>query len=170
MRIFLFVCFVLSSSVVSAENKDGKNSNKNKIKRPGKLLGPNNVGYGTNTCFVNCQDPCTDGGCEVFDGGDSSLGTFYCKCNECQPGETGVGSFECNTSGIRDLNAEDTSASCGGDGFDISLLLGRADCETNGGDVSCPGTCQCESCDCNPCAEDEECVTKNGKFGGFQCK
>mmetsp|Transcript_3007 Transcript_3007/g.6558 ORF Transcript_3007/g.6558 Transcript_3007/m.6558 type:complete len:173 (+) Transcript_3007:146-664(+) len=167
MRILLIaLCTVLISAKNTNINKKDK-----KIKRPGKLLGANDVS-GSNTCYVNCGsgDVCgADAGCVVFDGADTTLGTFSCQCESCADGETGRGSFECTVAGIRDLEADDTSASCGGDGFDIGLMLGRDDCEVSGSTVSCPGTCQCESCGCDPCSEDKECVEKNGRFGGFVC-
>ena len=162
MRVLLFA---LSVAIISAEKKEKKD----KIQRPGKLLGANNIGDGTNTCYVNCGDVCSEGGCEVFNLADTSLGKFNCACTECADGETGVGSYTCDINGIRDLSADDTSASCGGDGFDIALMMGRDDCEVADGTVSCPGTCQCESCGCNPCSGGQTCTPQNGNFGGFRC-
>ena len=144
-------------------------NDKAKIKRPGKLVGANDI-YGSNTCYTNCANACVDGGCEVFDGADTSLGSFDCQCTPCAHGEVGTGAYVCDIGGIRDLNAEDTSTSCGGDGFDIALLLGRSDCVVDGPTVTCPGSCECNSCECDPCGAEETCVDKNGRFGGYQCK
>lgn len=164
MRIILFA---LSVAIISAQ-KDKKDK---KIKRPGKLVGPNDIST-TAACFVTCDDPCAES-CEVFDNSISqiSLGSFDCDCtDQCAHGEEGKAGFVCGIAGINDPSADDTSASCGGTGFDINQLFGRDDCTVNGSTVDCPSTCECEHCDCNPCSEGLNCEMKNGPKGGYQCK
>ena len=158
------VIFALSAIVVSAAKPEKM---KPKIKRPRKLVGPNDIsGAGVGTCYVTCSDKCDPEGCEVFDASlnDASLGEFSCTCTDCAIGETGEGGFECDLAGLTyDEN------SCGGYGFD-AYILGRDDCSLDGQTLSCPGSCVCESCDCNPCAAGETCFPKNGRNGGFRCK
>eukprot|EP00581_Thalassiosira_minuscula_P015458 CAMPEP_0183725554 /NCGR_PEP_ID=MMETSP0737-20130205/20744_1 /TAXON_ID=385413 /ORGANISM="Thalassiosira miniscula, Strain CCMP1093" /LENGTH=167 /DNA_ID=CAMNT_0025956573 /DNA_START=102 /DNA_END=605 /DNA_ORIENTATION=- len=159
------VLFALTVAVAAAKPNKVK-----PVKRPGKLLKANDIGGGSNTCYVACDDACGDEGCEVFDGDKTTLGSFSCKCSECGSGYIGEGEKTCDIAGISDLGAEDTSTSCGGEGFDITLLLGREDCTVTGNTVTCPENCVCNQCECGPCSEGEECFDKKGKFGGFQCK
>lgn len=167
MRILLLA---LSAAVVSVSAKNDKIK---KVHRPGKLVGADNL-VGGNTCYTTCTNAnvCNQEECEVFELGEVSLGSFSCECSSCASGEVGHGGYNCNIGGIRSLTAEDdtTSASCGGDGFDVQLILGRDDCTVTGGLVDCPSTCECRHCDCNPCSEGETCVMKNENAGGFQCK
>jgi hypothetical protein len=174
------ILFALSAAVVlakndNASNKDTASNKMAQIKRPMRVRGPNDVSSkGGNTCYANCPHPLAENGCEVIDKADgkmTSMGSFDCRSTSpCGYGETGEGGYICDLSGINDRRAEDTSASCGGKGFDIDLILGRIDCDKERGKVVCPSTCVCDSCDCNPCGENETCELKNGRWGGFLCK
>lgn len=155
------------------QNKNPNDRKKIKVKVQGKLLSANTVSDG-NTCYPTCTDVFSDRGCEVMNGADYSLGTFYCKVDTpCAPGEKGEPSFICNMGGVNDVKAEDLSTSCGGVGFDIGLMVGRDDYEyREGGDVYFPSTCTCDSCIgiCNPCEKGQKCKQKfNGPNGGFMC-
>ena len=152
--------------------KDNDNLKKKiKVKVQGKLLSANTVSDG-NACYPKCTNVFSDQGCEVMNGGDYSLGTFYCKVDApCAPGEKGDPSFTCNIGGINDMQAEDLSTSCGGVGFDIGLMVGRDEYEVGSrGDVHFSSMCTCDSCDCNPCEQGQRCLPKfNGPNGGFKC-
>lgn len=160
-------------------SKDNNNNNpdnpgqrkKIKVKVQGKLLSANTVSDG-NTCYPMCNDVFADSGCEVMNGSDQSLGTFYCKIDTpCAPGEKGEPSFTCDMGGISIAfkDAEDLSTSCGGVGFDLGLMVGRDDYEKRErGTVYFPSTCECDSCGCNPCEEGQKCKSKWGG-AGFMC-
>lgn len=153
------------------QNKNPNDRKKIKVKVQGKLLSANTVSDG-NTCYPTCTDVFSDRGCEVMNGADYSLGTFYCKVDTpCAPGEKGEPSFICNMGGVNDVKAEDLSTSCGGVGFDIGLMVGRDDYEyRERGDVYFPSTCTCDNCGCNPCEEGQKCKQKfNGPNGGYMC-
>ena len=60
------------------QNKNPNDRKKIKVKVQGKLLSANTVSDG-NTCYPTCTDVFSDRGCEVMNGADYSLGTFYCK-------------------------------------------------------------------------------------------
>lgn len=154
-----------------------KNVKKQKPSQPNKLLSGASSVTGANTCYTTCNNACAVNGCEVLVQSDvqsdasPSLGMFSCECTPCPDGEVGQGAYRCDVGGISDPKTEGSLAtSCGGGAFDLGLILGRDDCYTAEGEVHCPSTCVCNSCECDPCASDETCVDRNVNAGGYQCK
>ena len=121
------------------------------------------------------SDYTSDEGVDVLAGSEPSLGKMYCKqITECKYGEVGMGEFQCDISGINDgQHPRDTTARCGGADFDVGYLFGRDDHTVQRGLATFPSTCVCNSCNCNPCDDEQTCKpTPNGYVctGGGQQK